>query len=86
MKPKIIEKAKTRKDIDGYLLYIPGGQPILLNESANYILSLCDGEKSIEDISKSLSKEYDISQGIAKRDIYSLLEVFEKSRIIRYID
>lgn len=86
MKPKLIEKAKIRKDIDGYILYVPGGQPILLNESANYILSLCDGKKSIGCITKSLLEEYEIPQDTAEKDIKSFLKIFETSSIIKYLD
>ncbi|MBD3360188.1 PqqD family peptide modification chaperone [Candidatus Peregrinibacteria bacterium] len=83
-KPKINEKVKLRKDLDGYLMYIPGNVPMLINDTGNCILSLCDGSRTKKEIENCIVKKYNISEELAGKDIDNFLKVFEKSEIITY--
>jgi len=77
MKPKISEKVRMRKDLDGYLIYYPRGHIYLVNEIGYEILSLCNGENTIDDISTFLSNKYKIDKSKAYNDVKKFLKKFE---------
>ena len=58
-------------------------ETLILNNTAWYILSLIDlGINSVEDIAKSLAKEYEIDLETAKKDTMELIEELLKAGII----
>lgn len=62
--------------LDGDLvLYEPtGGSTYVLNPSASYIWSLCDGSHTIEDIASELADAYDLEEARALADVTALLD------------
>jgi len=53
-----------------------------LNESGAFIWELIDGKRNIGEIINSLTREYDIDNAAAAKDIFSFLEDMSKYLII----
>src|SRR5205823_5836584 len=59
-RPQLVTGARLRYDEvrEEHLLLIPEGA-VRLNETAAQVLELCDGGRSVEDISNAISERYD---------------------------
>ena len=55
---------------------------ITLNDTGTFILNEIDGTKTIKDISKIISDNYDITEDEVKEDLYELIKDLEEGNII----
>ena len=55
---------------------------IVLNETATFIWKLCDGKRSINQIIREIMKEYNVSEGKAKKDVLDWIETLLKEKTI----
>lgn len=81
-KPKLSDKIKIRKDLDGYLMYQPGRGLTLLNQIGYEIISRCDGNNTTNEISGSISRKYDANIEIVEKDVKEFIEKFELLGIV----
>ena len=72
-RPRLVDGARLQYDDvrDEHLLLIPEGA-VRLNETAVHVLELCDGRRSLDDISATLSARYDGAD--VAGDVRELLE------------
>ena len=72
--PRLADKARLKWDAvrEKNLLLFPEGV-LVLNQTANDILALCDGQRSVADIAAVLAKQYN-HDGIAG----DVAEIFQK--------
>ncbi len=85
-KPKLSDKIKIRKDLDGYLMYQPGRGLTLLNQVGYEIVSRCNGDKTINEIATSISKKYNMDIRTIEKDVKEFVEKFEMIKVINYIE
>ncbi len=81
-KPKLSNKIRIRKDLDGYLMYQPGRGLTILNQIGYEIISKCDGKNTIDDITNYISLKYNESTKTVEKDIKEFIEKFELLKII----
>lgn len=72
-------------DVDGRLVLTDPEvrRDHVLNATASYILSCCNGERSIRDIARSLVSRYDVDEPTAREDVRSLVRHLTTLRAIR---
>jgi len=81
--PKLSTKARMRKDLDGYILYYSAGHvTLMLNSIAYYILTLCNGENSCDDIIDLISEDYNTDAETIRQDVLNLLEKLRRIKIV----
>lgn len=80
--PKLLDLIRMRKDLDGYLLYIPGDKSLLLNQVGYEILALCNGDNSMDSIINTISTRYGAEREIARKDVTTFLKTFERIKIL----
>ena len=54
----------------------------VLNETASYILSMCNGGRSIREIMQGLLSNFDIDEDTAQRDVRSVIRQFSLLRVV----
>jgi len=55
---------------------------IVLNEAATFIWELCNGERNINQIIHEVTKEYNVSEETAKKDVLELIKVLLEEKTI----
>ncbi len=60
-------------------------QNIRLNETADFILAICDGKKKILDIADAYRKRFNITLSASINDCIEALEYFEAVGLIKFI-
>lgn len=73
VKYKLIDNTLIRKDVQGYLVYLPGAPLLFLNETGYYIFHLIKKNKSEQEIINFISKKFKINKTIVKRDVTNFL-------------
>lgn len=80
-KPRLAGKARLKWDAtrEKHLLLFPEGL-LILNQTAQAVLALCDGERDINGISKILGEQYQ-AEGIQK-DVKEILQRLVEKRLV----
>ena len=71
---------------DAVLLHVNRGDYYSLNKVGARIWVLTDGSKTIEDLATLLTKEFEISQEQAEKDITELAEHFVNEGLVKVVD
>ena len=65
---------------DELVLYEPeAGSTFVLNPTASFIWSLCDGDRTLEEVAEELADRYGVSEQQALSDVAALLESLERA-------
>ena len=85
MKPKICDGIRIREESWGAILFDRWlGVIYELNEDGYRMLSLCDGEKTVEDIIEALAQEYESTFEQIKPSVKKLLHFLQKHKLVAY--
>jgi pyrroloquinoline quinone biosynthesis protein D len=83
-KPRLADKARLKWDAvrKKNLLLFPEGV-LVLNKTAHDVLALCDGQRSVAEIVKSLATQYAIGANAIEGDVKEILQkLAEKGFVI----
>lgn len=70
---------------DGLVIVSPEeGKVRVLNESASFIWTLIDGQRSVHEIAKQLSQEYEVTTEQALQDVGAFLNTMAKSGLVSW--
>jgi hypothetical protein len=69
---------------EAVLFSLDKGMPYVLNSTALKVFSLCDGTRSVEDITRSLSEGYSVTLRDITSGISDILGAFHKRGLISY--
>ena len=80
---------KIRSDVtvqhvgdESLVLDLKTGQIHQLNPTAAWILTQCDGEKSIESISKELAEHFALDPAVAENDVTNTIEQLVQVKVV----
>jgi hypothetical protein len=73
-KYKLIPNTLIRKDLHGYLVYVPGAPLLFLNKTANDIFHLIKKNKNKQEIVNFISKKYKKNKTIVEKDVTNFLK------------
>jgi len=80
MKAENLEQKDLR---DGCVLYdAHKGAVYTLNNTASFILTYCNGDSTIEEISQQLALVFDLTPEEAMRDVISMVSVLQKEELL----
>lgn len=80
---KLSENAGIKYDGENYMLFDNiSGNIYKLNELSYKILLLCNGENTNEDIIVNITKNFDVTEGEAKRDFNDLIRILLDKKYI----
>lgn len=73
-KPRLAGKARLKWDAvrEKHLLLFPEGV-LVLNQTAHDVLTLCDGQRSVAEIIKTLAAQYETDANIIDGDVKEIL-------------
>ena len=74
---KLTRRSDVRTQVvDGETVVLDerAGQIHQLNRTASFIWQTCDGSKSVKDITRLLSQEFDVSEAAAAADVADMIE------------
>lgn len=74
---------KFRKDEAFTIVTNISNEYFYLNETASSIFLMCNGENSINSIYKSIFSEYEVSEGILKKDVVRIIRDLQWKRLIK---
>jgi hypothetical protein len=74
--PRLRDKVKIRKDIEGYLVYF-SGLVFTANNVSYDILMLCNGKNSKNSIAWQISRKYDADIKMVKNDMSIYLNEYK---------
>ncbi|HEY5345828.1 MAG TPA: pyrroloquinoline quinone biosynthesis peptide chaperone PqqD [Verrucomicrobiae bacterium] len=80
-KPRLADKARLKWDAvrKKHLLLYPEGV-LVLNQTAHDVLALCDGQRTVAEIVKTLALQYEIEANTIDGDVKGILQrLAEKS-------
>ena len=84
-RPIKVDGLMERDLVDERILYDVSGKNVhVLNEIANFVWNLCDGEHTIGDMVKAGVDSYDVSAEEARADVEECLKDLERLSIIHY--
>lgn len=70
----IVSKYRIRQEnIDEFLIMSPYGKTIKINSIGKFILDLCNGENTINQIVNKITDIYDIDSTIVLNDVYNFI-------------
>jgi|YelNatPaOPRAMG01_1025707.scaffolds.fasta_scaffold12201_4 hypothetical protein len=78
-KPSRRLSADVNRTKEGIIVYGDEGKPLLLNETAYFVFSRCDGQHSLCEIARALSRTYNIQPEEALRDTHFALCVLNQN-------
>lgn len=74
-----------RKEEKEALLFDPAdGNILCINSTGIFIWERCDGTRTVQEISRELTEEFDVSAGQAEKECESFLKELEKPGFIGY--
>lgn len=71
---------------DAVLLHVQRGDYYSLNKVGARLWMLADGTKSIEDLAKLITDEFEISQGQAVKDVAELAEQLANEDLVKVVE
>jgi hypothetical protein len=71
---------------DAVLLHVQRGDYYSLNRVGARVWALNDGSKSISDLAKEITEEFEISQEEAENDIIELAQQLEKEGLVKVVE
>ena len=80
-RPKIASYVKLENRGETKIAWIKG-EPVILNKTAGDILSLCDGTRTIEEITKELVKKYNGDKNVIFSDLLFFIDEMIKKGVI----
>ena len=74
----------SRKEGEMTIIYVKGKSDVMLkiNESADYIWHMCDGEYRIRDIATVMSATFDVPPSESLRDVAATINIFRSYGVI----
>ena len=80
---KLNRKFKLREDKKVSLIFDPKTELFYeLNETAGFVLKLCDGKNSVEDIVEKAQKRFEGNKKEIESDVNELIAQFKDAKII----
>jgi hypothetical protein len=78
-----------RKDmfgrVMGFLFFVPESRPITLDEVGTAVWHLCDGDHTVQDIVKSLAKEYKLQKREVEVSLTEYLKTLGKKGMVGFL-
>ncbi|MFW5866958.1 MAG: PqqD family protein [Armatimonadota bacterium] len=78
-----------RKDmfgrVMGFLFFVPESRPITLDEVGTRVWHLCDGEHTVEEVVRSLSKEYKLQRREVEVSLTEYLRTLGKKGMVGFL-
>lgn len=71
---------------DGVLLHVQRGDYYSLNKVGARLWMLTDGSRSIKDLAKEITAQFEISQEEAEKDIIELAAHLEKEGLVKVVE
>lgn len=72
-----------RKEGDEAILFNPDNSDIIvINETGCFIWDMCNGNKGVEDMVDSITKEYNATAETANRDLHKFLSDLQNKKFI----
>lgn len=69
----------------GFLFFVPESRPITLDEVGTRVWNLCDGEHTVEDIVRALSKEYKLQRREVEVSLTEYLRTLGKKGMVGFL-
>jgi hypothetical protein len=84
-KISLCDGVRVRKELNGYLLYLPGKGEYLINETGNIIIQLLTktSKMSVKKLKEKLSKIYKISPSKLSPDVNRFIKILIKIGAIK---
>ncbi len=84
-KPIKSKRLKIISNIGSYFATFDGSRVWEIDPSVNYILSLCDGTRRIEDIAQEIAKAIESDIEVVRTTLASMMIELEKNGFIEYL-
>jgi len=86
-KPRLADKARLKWDAvrEKHLLLFPEGV-IVLNQTAHDVLALCDGQRAVAEIVKTLASQYAIEINAIDADVKEILQKLAQKTFVTIND
>ncbi len=73
--PRLANHARLGKDrVTGAAVLLAPETALTLNPTATEVLKLCDGQRSVQEIVKSLADRFDAPEDVLSEDVQQLLD------------
>jgi pyrroloquinoline quinone biosynthesis protein D len=86
-KPRLAAKARLKWDAvrEKHLLLFPEGV-LVLNKTAHDVLALCDGQRAVGDIVKTLATQYAVEANAIDADVKEILQRLSQKTFVTLDD
>ena len=86
-KPRLADKARLKWDAvrEKHLLLFPEGV-LVLNKTAHDVLALCDGQRTVAEIVKTLSTQYAVEANAIDADVKEILQKLSQKTFVTIND
>jgi len=86
-KPRLADKARLKWDAvrEKHLLLFPEGV-LVLNKTAHDVLALCDGQRTVAEIVKTLSTQYAVEANAIDADVKEILQKLAQKTFVTIND
>ena len=73
---------RTQEVADELLLLDEDGLIHHLNQTASFIWRQCDGDTSVDDIARSMAREFDVSEAVAAKDVVQVVDQLSELKLL----
>ncbi|MBU5688560.1 MAG: PqqD family protein [Candidatus Aenigmarchaeota archaeon] len=84
-KPIKSKKLKIISNIGSLYATFDGSRVWEIDQAVNYVLSLCDGNRRIEDIAQEIAKTIESDIEVVRQTLASMMLELEKNGFIEYL-
>jgi len=84
-KPLKSKKLKIISNIGSLYATFDGSRVWEIDQAVNFVLSLCDGNRTLEDIAQEISKAIETDVEIVKPTLASMMIELEKNGFVEYL-
>ncbi|MCX8179719.1 MAG: PqqD family protein [Candidatus Aenigmarchaeota archaeon] len=84
-KPLKSKRLKIISNIGGYFATFDGSRVWELDPAVNYVLTLCDGSRSIKEIAQEIAKAIEADADTVTPTLLNMLLELEKNGFIEYL-
>lgn len=81
----VLHPQVAMQSVDGLAVIVlaDSGEVIVVNELATRIVELIDGERSAEEIARTIESEYQVTEEEARRDLYEFLQMLMEAGAVK---